>query len=148
MNNKLKFVLGSTAFIVITTIILLASLGLPKTSSQIPQPSARVSVSDSPSSVFKDGSYSSEVTYEVHRIPESIQVNVTMAKNTINQIKVQNSTNDQESAQYQSDFEKEIKQSAIGQNISNIQISRISGASDTIRAFLSAINKIKSEAKI
>ncbi len=96
---------------------------------------------------YKDGVYSTSVSYTVPPDRESIQVDLTLANGIVTSASVKNSENDFDSAQYQEEFASQYKSQVIGKKISGLHVSVIAGASDTTEAFNSALNRIASEAQ-
>jgi len=99
------------------------------------------------SSGYKDGSYTATSDYYVPHGSEEIQVNVTLKNGIITGSNVENSEYDGESAQYQEGFASEYKSFVIGKKISGLELSYISGASDTTQGFNDALSKIRTEAE-
>ncbi|MFZ2206509.1 MAG: FMN-binding protein [Microgenomates group bacterium] len=105
----------------------------------------------SPSTLAITPTYSSfrqvseTVDYSVKRFSESITVNATFSNQTIIDLQIKNQSTNGESAAYQEAFATEIKQYVIGKKISEINISRIAGASYTSVAFMEAISRMQSK---
>lgn len=95
-----------------------------------------------------DGTYSATANYFVEGHTESITVKMTISNGIVTSLTDTHSGNDRESRQYQNSFENQISSKVVGQNINNISLSRVGGASETTRGFNQALNQIKSEAAV
>ena len=100
-----------------------------------------------PTSSYKDGTYSASSEYYVPHGQESIKVSVTLSSGTISNVSIQNSEGDRDSALFQEDFASSYKQYVVGKKISSLQLSNIAGASDTTQGFMDAISQIASKAQ-
>ena len=100
-----------------------------------------------PTSGYKDGTYSASSEYYVPHGQESIKVSVTLSSGTISNVSIQNSEGDRDSALFQEDFASSYKQYVVGKKISSLQLSNIAGASDTTQGFMDAISQIASKAQ-
>ena len=100
-----------------------------------------------PASAYKDGNYTASSSYRVPGGSESITTTITLANDQITQVSNKHSNGDRESVRYQNSFENKIKSSTVGQKISDLDLSRVGGASLTTEGFMAAFNKIQSNAK-
>jgi len=98
------------------------------------------------SSSYKDGSYTASESYFVPPGQESIQVNLTISNGVVTDASIANSEHDRESAIFQQEFAASYKNQVVGKAINTLEVSTISGASDTTQAFNNALNQIRSEA--
>lgn len=88
---------------------------------------------------------SETVDYSVKRFSENIMVNVTFSNQTIIDLQIKNQSTNGESAAYQEAFAAEIKQYVIGKKISEVNVSRVAGASYTTAAFMEAMSRMQSK---
>lgn len=88
---------------------------------------------------------SHSIDYTVRGIPEHMIVIVTLQGTTVADLQLTQNTDNEESASYQDAFYSVIKQSVVGKNIKDINVSRVAGASYTTDAFMKAINTIQSK---
>jgi uncharacterized protein with FMN-binding domain len=95
----------------------------------------------------KDGTYTATSNYQVPHGEESIKVNVTLSGGTVTAVSIQNSENDRDSEFYQEEFTANYKSAVVGKKISGLQISSVSGASDTTDGFNQALEQIASQAQ-
>jgi uncharacterized protein with FMN-binding domain len=96
---------------------------------------------------YKDGDYSSSVSYTVQRNSEKMNVSLTIADNKVKSVDIENITSDRESKEYQDAFEGAYKKFVVDKNINSVSMSRVSGASETTDAFMKALQQIKNDAK-
>lgn len=96
---------------------------------------------------YTDGSYTAEGSYSTPESVESIEVTITLADDVITAVEVTGDPQKAESERYQSEFIGGISDEVVGQNIDDINVSRVAGSSLTSGGFNQAIDKIKSEAK-
>lgn len=111
------------------------------------QSSASGSSSSSSSSAYKDGTYSATSDYYVPHGSEQIEVTLTLKDGTITGSSIKNSESDRESVGYQEDFASAYKNFVVGKKIIGLQLSTISGASDTTQGFNDAVSQIASKAQ-
>lgn len=95
---------------------------------------------------YADGSYTAEGSYSTPESVESISVTVTLAGDIITDVEVTGDPQKAESERYQSEFIGGISDEVVGQNIDDINVSRVAGSSLTSGGFNDAIDEIKSEA--
>jgi uncharacterized protein with FMN-binding domain len=101
----------------------------------------------SATSSVKDGTYTASSSYQVPHGQESIKVDVTLSGGTVTAVSIQNSANDRDSEFYQEQFAANYKSAVVGKKISGLQISSVSGASDTTDGFNQALEQIASQAQ-
>lgn len=97
---------------------------------------------------FKDGSYTATGDYESPGGDESITVSVTLKGGVITATSAQSGANDPTADMFQNDFIQGYKSLVVGQPISSVNLSKISGSSLTSQGFNDAITKIENEAKV
>jgi uncharacterized protein with FMN-binding domain len=77
---------------------------------------------------------------------ETISVTVTLEGDVITDVEVTGDPQKRESEQYQGEFIGGIADVVVGQDIDEIQVSRVAGSSLTSNGFNEAIETIKAEA--
>ncbi|WP_203581270.1 FMN-binding protein [Microbacterium hibisci] len=95
---------------------------------------------------YADGTYTAEGSYPTPESVEQITVTVTLADDVITDVEVTGDPQKRESEQYQGQFIGGIADVVVGQDIDDIQVSRVAGSSLTSTGFNDAIETIKSEA--
>lgn len=95
---------------------------------------------------YADGTYSAEGSYQTPESVETITVTVTLQDDVITAVEVTGDPQKRESEQYQGEFIGGIAEVVEGQDIDEIQVSRVAGSSLTSGGFNDAIEKIKAEA--
>jgi uncharacterized protein with FMN-binding domain len=110
-------------------------------------PPAASTGTTSPSSGYKDGTYTAISDYYVPRSSEEIQVSLTLKNGVVTDSSIQNSEGDRQSAQYQRAFASSYKSYVTGKNIADINLSYVAGASDTTQGFNDAVSQIQTQAK-
>lgn len=103
----------------------------------------------SPSTTYKDGTYTANGSFYTPDGTEQIGVTVALASNKITNVSIDSSMiYSGTSVEYTSLFADGINQAVDGQNISNVQVGRISGASLTPIGFNNALETIKNDAQV
>jgi len=95
---------------------------------------------------YADGTYTAEGTYATPESVETISVTVTLQDDVITDVEVTGNPQKRESEEYQGKFIGGIAAVVVGQDIDDIQVSRVAGSSLTSGGFNDAIETIKSEA--
>ena len=102
--------------------------------------------SDTGSGSYADGTYTADGSYATPESVETISVTVTLENDVITAVEVTGDPQKRESEQYQGQFIGGIADVVVGQDIDDIQVSRVAGSSLTSNGFNEAIETIKSEA--
>ena len=102
--------------------------------------------SDSGSGSYADGTYTADGSYATPESVETISVTVTLEDDVVTAVKVTGDPQKRESEQYQGEFIGGIADVVVGEDIDEIQVSRVAGSSLTSTGFNEAIETIKSEA--
>lgn len=102
--------------------------------------------SGSGSGSYADGTYTADGTYATPESVETITVTVTLEDDVVTAVDVTGDPQKRESEQYQGEFIGGIAAVVVGQDIDDIQVSRVAGSSLTSAGFNEAIETIKSEA--
>lgn len=95
---------------------------------------------------YADGTYTADGSYATPESVETITVTVTLQDDVITAVEVTGDPQKRESEQYQGEFIGGIADVVVGQDIDDIQVSRVAGSSLTSGGFNEAIETIKSEA--
>ncbi|MBW9121031.1 FMN-binding protein [Microbacterium trichothecenolyticum] len=98
------------------------------------------------SGAYADGTYTADGSYATPESVETITVTVTLEDDTITAVEVTGDPQKRESEQYQSQFIGGIADAVVGEDIDDLQVSRVAGSSLTSGGFNEAIEAIKSEA--
>jgi hypothetical protein len=95
---------------------------------------------------FADGTYSATGTYESPGGTESIEVQLTLAKNLVTAVTVTPQARDASGQIYQGMFAQGISAAVVGKDLNTLHVSKVSGSSLTGGGFNDALAKIKAEA--
>lgn len=99
------------------------------------------------SAAYKDGTYSATGSYMSPGGYDQLGVTLTIKGDIVTSASVTNMAGDRTSSRYQNAFISGYQQYVIGQDISTLSLSRVSGASLTPEGFNDAVNQIKAQAK-
>lgn len=98
---------------------------------------------------YKDGTYTANGSYYTPDGPEEIGVTITISSDKISSVSIDDTLVDNnESYAYAQRFKQGIDQAVVGQNISDVQVYRISGSSLTPIGFNNALEAIKNNAAV
>lgn len=157
-KNTLIVVSGIGLFVLIASSTVLA-LNFQKNSSNSSS-SSSISSSNSSSSTqvtavgsenntnYKDGSYSTKLSYSTPGGQELIQFTVELKDNNINSVTTSSQPKDGDSKNYQRRFQQGINGVVKGKKIDDVSISSVNGSSLTTKSFMDAIKNIKDQSKI
>lgn len=95
---------------------------------------------------YADGTYTADGSYATPDSVETISVTVTLENDIITAVEVTGDPQKRESEQYQGEFIGGIADVVVGEDIDDIQVSRVAGSSLTSGGFNDAIETIKAEA--
>jgi uncharacterized protein with FMN-binding domain len=98
-------------------------------------------------SSYKDGSYTASSDYSVPNGYEDIKVTLTVSSGVVTNSQIMNSESDRESAEWQERFASDYKSMVVGKSLSGLNLSYVSGASDTTDGFNEALDKIRTQAQ-
>ncbi len=93
--------------------------------------------------VLKDGEYIADTNYMTPAGKETVGIKISLTGNKITSLMVANKANDKTSSKFQNRFISGIQSVALGQNIDNLNVGVVSGASLTSAAFEQALAKVK-----
>ena len=95
---------------------------------------------------YANGTYTAEGSYATPESVEAITVTVTLEDDIVTAVEVTGDPQKRESQQYQGQFIGGIAEVVVGEDIDDLQVSRVAGSSLTSGGFNKAIDAIKSEA--
>lgn len=95
---------------------------------------------------YADGTYTAEGSYATPESVETISVTVTLEGDVITAVDVKGDPQRPESERYQGEFIGGIADVVVGEDIDEIEVSRVAGSSLTSGGFNDAIETIKGEA--
>ena len=98
------------------------------------------------SGTYADGTYTADGSYATPESVESISVTITLEDDIVTDVEVAGNPQKRESEEYQSKFIGGIASVVVGQDIDDLQVSRVAGSSLTSGGFNDAIETIKAEA--
>ncbi len=101
-----------------------------------------------PLTKYADGTYTVTASYDSPAGMESLGVSVTVSGDIVTAAVVTSMAKDKKSSQFQDAFIAGYKVLAIGKNIADIQLSKVSGASLTTKGFNEALSVIKTQAAV
>jgi uncharacterized protein with FMN-binding domain len=111
----------------------------------VTDPQSAQGSSGSSSTGIKDGTYTASADYYVPHGDESISVTLMVKDGVVSNAQIQNSEGDRDSANFQERFASAYTQYVVGQKLSSLNLSVISGASDTTDGFNDAVSKIRAQ---
>ncbi|HTK33096.1 MAG TPA: hypothetical protein VL335_00920 [Candidatus Paceibacterota bacterium] len=97
--------------------------------------------------LYKDGTYTANGTYMSPGGQDEIKVTLTLKSDIVTDATVVTVIADHTSQRYQDKFISGYKQYVVGQNISSLNVTVVSGSSLTSTGFNNALAKIKTQAK-
>ena len=106
-----------------------------------------VPASTAVSAIYKDGVYSATGSYMSPGGQDQIAVTLTLKGGVITNASVVPTSGDRTSARYEARFVSGYKQYVIGQKISDVYLTNVSGSSLTPIGFNNALTQIKAQAK-
>ncbi len=95
---------------------------------------------------YADGTYTARGAYRTPETIEQVTVTVTLADDTVTAVEVVGDPQTRESKQHQGEFIGGIADIVVGENIDELQVSRVAGSSLTSGGFNEALEAIKAEA--
>lgn len=95
---------------------------------------------------YADGTHTADGVYRTPETIETVTVTVTLAGDVVTAVEVTGDPQTRESEQYQGEFIGGIADVVVGQDIDDLQVSRVAGSSLTSGGFNEAIEAIKAEA--
>lgn len=146
-------VAGSVLMVIALLIVYFATSQSPAITS-VPSKTVGSGQSDEASTTssvvsvsYKDGTYTATGSYMAPSGQESIGVTLTLQDNIITTVSVDTGSSNEVAQQYQDMFAANYKTLVVGKAISDVQLSRVSGASLTPRGFNDALAQIATEAQ-
>ncbi len=104
------------------------------------------SVSATPATAYKDGTYSVTTSYTAPPGREDIGVTITLADSKITNVSIENKADHPTSIRYQDDFAAAIASLVSGVSIDNAEVDEVSGSSLTSNGFNDALEEIREQA--
>ena len=98
------------------------------------------------SSIYKNGTYTAQGTYDSPAGTERIGITVTLQNDVITAASAVNEANARQSVRYQNAFISGFQPLVIGKNIDQVSLDRVAGSSLTPAGFNDALDKIKTQA--
>lgn len=95
---------------------------------------------------YTDGTYTESGDYQAPSGAETVEVTVTLADNTITDVKVVGDATDAQAKLHQGEFIDGIADVVVGKNIDEISVDKVGGSSLTSGGFNAAIDAIKADA--
>ncbi len=118
------------------------------TTTTTPSTSSSSQSSTASTSTYKDGTYTANGSFTTPDGTERIGVTITLVSSKITKVSIDDSSIfSRESVQYTERFINGINSVVVGKNISDVKVSRVSGASLTPVGFNNALTTIKNDAK-
>ncbi len=114
-----------------------------------PTPTATTpeSAGTSGTSIYKDGVYTADGTYQSPAGEGRITVKVTLASDVVTAITVDGHATDPTAKAYQGDFDRGIAGKVVGKKIDALNVTNVSGSSLTSGGFDDALKKIEAAAR-
>jgi len=97
-------------------------------------------------STYADGTYTAQGAYRTPETIEQVTVTVTLADDIVTAVEVVGDPQTRESTQHQGEFIGGIADIVVGEDIDQLQVSRVAGSSLTSGGFNEAIEAIRAEA--
>ena len=95
---------------------------------------------------YTDGEYTATGDYSSPGGEESVTVTLTLADNTVTELDVTGSGGSPNAERFQGEFIDGIDEIAVGQNIADLNVSKVAGSSLTSGGFNAAIEQIRDDA--
>lgn len=105
------------------------------------------SSSNTGQSEYKDGTYTSNISYMSPGGKDSLGVTLTIKDGVVTNSSLKLGPGDQGSTFYQGQFESGYKSVVVGKKLSDLKLDRVSGASLTTAGFNEAVVNIRAQAK-
>ena len=97
--------------------------------------------------VYKNGTYTATGSYMSPGGYDQLGVTITVKNDVVTDTSVQLMAGDHTSSRYQQMFADNYKQYVVGQNLSGLNVGKVSRSSLTPEGFNDALNQIRSQAK-
>ncbi|KND47678.1 MAG: FMN-binding protein [Parcubacteria bacterium C7867-006] len=100
-----------------------------------------------PTLLYKDGSYSATGSYISPGGSESIAVTLTLKDDVVTSANVISQATRKESKEWQAKFISGVNAQVVGKKVDDIALTKVSGSSLTPKGFMDALNQIEAQAK-
>lgn len=144
MDKKLTLVIVAIAII----IVLVSGALFLNNNNTANEITDKNTLTETPGNSFKDGTYTAQGDYMIHLGPKHISVTITLDGGIITDAKVVNQADDPTSKKYQDQFIAGFADQVMGKNISDVNVTKVSGSSLTPQGFNDALTKIEQEARM
>lgn len=124
----------------------LAGCTAPGSSSEKPSGSTDTEAEPSTSAEYTDGEYTATGDYVSPGGPETVTVTLTLEGNTVTDLEVTGSGRTPNARKFQGEFISGIDKIVVGQNIDELDVSKVAGSSLTSGGFNDAIEQIREDA--
>ncbi len=112
----------------------------------VPEQTTDTPVANTPTSPYKDGTYSTAVTYISPGGDEPIDVSLTLKDGVITDASFAGTASNPTSMNYQEKFAKGFKAKVVGAPLADLKLTVVNGASLTTKGFMDAVDAIKQDA--
>jgi uncharacterized protein with FMN-binding domain len=124
-----------------------AAMGTTPTSTASPSTSVSTTpAATAASGSYKDGTYTANTSYFTPDGQEDAKLTITIANNIVTASNFSEQALSGEGERYQNRFDSNYKSEVVGQKVSDIQLSRVAGASLTTDGFMQALQQIQQNA--
>lgn len=117
----------------------------PQTASQMVETTA--GAFPTPSSIYKDGTYTAQGTYTSPAGIETVDISLTLASDVVVAATFKGNAENPGSINWQGEFSKGYTQEVVGKKIDELTLTVVNGSSLTPKGFLDAVAKVKTQAK-
>lgn len=124
----------------------LAGCAAGGSTSEEPSGSTDTEAEPSTSGDYADGEYTATGEYVSPGGPETVTVTLTLEGNTVTELDVTGSGRTPNAKKFQGEFIDGIDEIAVGQNIDELNVSKVAGSSLTSGGFNDAIEQIREDA--
>jgi uncharacterized protein with FMN-binding domain len=100
------------------------------------------------SATYKDGTYTADSNFSTPGGRDNIALTLTIKDGVIADTSAKTMPPDNESVQFDQDFLDAYKKFVVGKSLSQVQVSRVAGASLTTQGFNNALEQIANQAKV
>jgi uncharacterized protein with FMN-binding domain len=124
-----------------------AEVSLSSTSTPESTPDSAATQTPSPSApAYADGTYTADGSYQAPSGIEAISVRITLVDDVVTEAVATPAATDPQARVFQRNFSAGISAEAVGRDIADLSVSRVSGSSLTSLGFNAAVEQIRAEA--
>lgn len=110
------------------------------------QPSQETPQVDTPTTKFKNGTYTASASYDVPRHTNGIKVTISVSNDVITAVSATYSYDGDESVRYINGFDSGLAGAVVGKKLDAAQVGHINGSSDTSEGYNEALSVIINQA--